>query len=131
MDFLECHHCGYTCPVGCSTDVCPECGKPPFAVRAKHSRAGPTAVVVLLVVNTFLFLAAYKDQSWGAAAIQILIGPVVNLIIMVVALLALVVPKGKSRPSGYRWHVFVATAGPIVAAGILWLAVAMLPVSGC
>ena len=85
---------------------------------------------ILFGVNLFLFLAALRDQSWGALGIAIAYGPLCNLAVLLGGLLSAFLIR---RATGYRVSRFVALviAAPIISAMFLFGSILLMDLHGC
>lgn len=96
----------------------------------KSSRPVMFLLMIIVAINGALLMMANEDRSWGAFGIALLVGPIANGVIM---LLALVCAPGIRRSTGGPILIYVLTAIfiPFLATVCLFLFIGMMPLHGC
>jgi O-antigen/teichoic acid export membrane protein len=86
---------------------------------------------VLLIANAVALWLAWQDQSWGALAIALYIGPAMNAALAIAGLAATPILRRRRLQFPARGHAIFSIAAPLVIAGVDLAAIFAMPLRGC
>ena len=99
-------------------------------VRRNHFRFALTFVIVVGIANLLALGVAWQDRSWGALAIAVIYGPILNGIFALIGLLATAFLRRNDQFSIWR-HVVLSLGVPIAAASIDAFIIFSMGLHGC
>ncbi|MCA9052888.1 MAG: hypothetical protein KDA75_03580 [Planctomycetaceae bacterium] len=88
-------------------------------------------LVAIILANAFLLLVAAGDRSWGALGIAVLIGPVTNGVIMLVAIISTVLANKHTGSRSTAVDISAAIVLPLLAVGVDFLLICGKGLHGC
>lgn len=87
-------------------------------------------VVFLLIANLLFLAVAWKDHSWLAYIIAVMVGPIVNGTLVVIGLLAIPFLRRDPTQFSFGRHLVLTVGVPVVAVAVDAVAIFSMDLQG-